>query len=112
MSSRPHLRLLAALGVLAVALAAAQTVAGVGAGLLLLAPALLLALPLLAGRYVGEQTLTRWKAAFVPRRARAAVALVARLPRVRRTAAPHGGALLAAGLARRGPPRARPAAAV
>lgn len=105
MPSRLDLRLMAALGVIAVAVAATQTVAGLDTGMLLLMPALVLALPLLTGRYLGEDTLAGWKAAFVPRRRRAAVVLAARLPHGTTVRAPHGGALLAAGLARRGPPR-------
>jgi hypothetical protein len=108
MPTRPDLRLMGALGGLAVGVALAQSVSGLGAGLLLLAPALVLLLPLLAGRYLGEETLTRWKAAFVPRPPRAAAALSARLPRLPRVAIAEGGALVGAGLGRRGPPAGRP----
>jgi hypothetical protein len=85
----------------------AQSVAGLSEGFALLAPALLLALPLLAGRYVGEDVLERVRAArtprVAPRRERRP-----RVPRLRRGArpAPRGGLLLAAHLAHRPPPAA------
>lgn len=76
---------------------------GAPVDLLLAAPLLLLALPLLAGRYVGETTLRRLaRSARGPRRlppgvgtavARRAIAIV-----------PRGGALLATSLAVRPPP--------
>jgi hypothetical protein len=107
MPTRRDLRLMAALGVFAVVVALTQTVAGLDVGLLLLAPALVLALPLLAGRYLGEDRLTHWRAAFTPRRRRGAPVLAARLPRVGRPASANTGALIAAALGRRGPPRPR-----
>lgn len=93
---------LLALGVLLLALG--QTVTGLDAGLLHLAPALVLLLPLLAGRYVGEEQLerlvrSRSSRVSVPPRATAGPR-----PRAPRRAHVHGGALLAAGLGRRGPP--------
>lgn len=97
------LALVACGGVLAALLA---TVGGVDTALLQIAPALVLFVPLLAGRYVGEDRLVAAIAAFVPRRARAAARLVPRLPRAPRHAAPRGGRLLAAALAHRGPPGA------
>ncbi|WP_354700163.1 hypothetical protein [Paraconexibacter sp. AEG42_29] len=105
MPSRPDMRLMGALGVFAVGVALAQSVAGLDAGLLLLTPAIVLFLPLLAGRYVGEETLQRWTAAFVPRRRRAAAALAPRLGRAPRAFATGGGARLATAMSRRGPPR-------
>jgi hypothetical protein len=106
MPTRRDLRLMAALGVFAVVVALTQSVAGLDVGLLLLAPAMVLALPLLAGRYLGEDRLTHWRAAFAPRRRRGAQVLKARLPRVARAASVSPGALIAAALGRRGPPRA------
>jgi hypothetical protein len=74
-------------------------------GLVMLAPALAFALPLLAGRYLGERTIDRVRTARVaapaPRRDRRAAAL-----RRRPTLAlvPRGGLLLASSLATRPPP--------
>ncbi|MCW3040482.1 MAG: hypothetical protein JWM31_2387 [Solirubrobacterales bacterium] len=93
------------LGVLAVGIALAQTVQGVDLGLLFLAPALVLVLPLLAGRYLGERQLERLRTAFRPRRVRAPRVLRAGGPSVVRSVSAAGGALLAASLGRRGPPR-------
>lgn len=94
---------MAFLGTLVLALTAAQTVAGFDIGLLHLVPALVLALPLIAGRYVGEDRLAGLRAAYSrsPQRATA-------------QAAPHspgrtlvlGGRLIAAVVVERGPPRA------
>jgi hypothetical protein len=86
---------------------ASLTLVGVHSDLLLAAPALVFALPLLAGRYVGEEQLARLAAAFVAARRRPAAQLV---PTVRRAVhrLPRGGRLIAASLAVRPPPgRAR-----
>jgi hypothetical protein len=84
---------------------AALTRFGVDGDVLLAAPALLFALPLLAGRYVGEERLARLAAAFAPPRRRAAGSLATT---ARRTpgALPRGGHLIAASLAVRPPPAA------
>ena len=85
------------------ALTLALTLAGIHGDVLLALPALMLALALLSGRYVGEERLARLAAAFVPARRRAATSLPAparRLPR----ALPRGGRLIAAWLAVRPPP--------
>jgi hypothetical protein len=74
-----------------------------GAQVLLASPALVLALPLLAGRYVGERRIARLAARLAAPRVRAARVLLARLPRAPRVL-PRGGRLLAAALAERGPP--------
>jgi hypothetical protein len=93
------------LGLTALTLAlAALTLVGVESDVLLALPVLLFALPLLTGRYVGEQRLARLAAAFVPTRRRAAGSLpttACRSPR----ALPRGGHLIAASLAVRPPPR-------
>lgn len=94
-----------ALGVFAVGLALAQQVTGIDTAMLAMSPAIALFLPLLSGRYVGEETLHRLKAAFVPRRPRAVSALLARLPRRPRTAASTAPARFAPAVSRRGPPR-------
>jgi hypothetical protein len=82
---------------------ASLTLVGVHSDLLLAAPVLVFALPLLAGRYVGEEQLARLAAAFVVARRRPAAQLV---PAVRRTPhrLPRGGCLIAASLAVRPPP--------
>ncbi len=83
----------------------ALPLAGVHSDVLLAVPVLLLALPLLAGRYVGEQRLARLAAAFAPsRRRRPASVLRSGTPRSPR-ALPRGGRLIAASLATRPPPR-------
>jgi hypothetical protein len=102
---RRDLRLLLALAGLAMAWLLARSVAGMGEGLELLAPAMLFALPLLAGRYLGEDLLERVRlvrAVPAPRRVRP------RAPRLRAVArpVPRGRALLAAHLAHRPPPAA------
>jgi hypothetical protein len=104
MPVRRELRPLLAVAVLGVAIALAETVAGLGTGLLLLSPALVLVLPLLAGRYLGEETLVRLVARRAPsgRRMRPASSLPPR--RRPRAAAWRGGRLIATALAERGPP--------
>jgi hypothetical protein len=76
---------------------------GGGIGLLYLAPAVVLGLVLLAGRYPGEQTLVRplARARTPVRRALPRVPT----PRPARRVRPRGGLLLAARLAGRGPPQ-------
>jgi hypothetical protein len=76
---------------------------GVHSDVLLAAPALVLALPLLAGRYVGEQQLARLAAAFVAVPRRAARALAPTAPRAPHSL-PRGGRLIACSLAVRPPP--------
>src|SRR5689334_20680382 len=95
MPSTRDIRIMSALGVLAVVVPLLQTVTGLDTGLLYLAPALVLALPLLAGRYVGEDAIAAIRAAHVERRPRASSALTARLPRAPRVIAVRGAALLA-----------------
>jgi hypothetical protein len=102
MPSRRDLRIMGAIGLLAVALTAAQTLTGIDTGLLYLAPALVLALPLLAGRYVGEEQLVRLAAA--PRRRRLAAPGTPAPRRRLRAVIARGGLLLAEALAERGPP--------
>jgi hypothetical protein len=106
MAVRKDLRPLLAVAVLGVVIALAETVTGLDTGLLLLSPALVLLLPLLAGRYLGEETLER----LVARRSaavRRTRAVSAPLPRRRpRATSVRGGRLLASALAERGPPPA------
>jgi hypothetical protein len=79
--------------------------AGVMEGLAMLAPALLLLLPLLAGRYLGEDALDRLRVARArppARRLRRRAAAPARNRHV--ALVPRGGLLLASSLATRPPP--------
>jgi hypothetical protein len=97
------LRPLLAVAVLGVLVALAQSVTGLDTGLLLLSPALVLLLPLLVGRYLGEERLQRLASRLAPRRRPRPVS--APLPRRRpRAVAVRGGRLLAAALAERAPP--------
>ena len=102
--------ILLGLTLLSVALAVLQSVTGLSPDVLLAAPALLLLLPLLAGRYVGEDGLARLGRAVAAPAARAGrrrgSAPAARAPRV----LPRGGRLIAAALAERGPPAPPPRA--
>jgi hypothetical protein len=92
------------LTLLSVALATVQSVTGLSPDFLLAVPALLLVLPLLAGRYVGEDGLLRLAGRAVVRRRRSPSRLGARrrAPRVLL----RGGRLIAAALAERAPPPA------
>ena len=92
------------LGLAALTLALATlTLAGVHSDVLLAVPVLLFGLPLLAGRYVGEQQLARLVARFVGRRRRPAGTIASH---ARRSSGrlPRGGRLIAAALAVRPPP--------
>ncbi|MDX6688739.1 MAG: hypothetical protein QOG15_196 [Solirubrobacteraceae bacterium] len=82
---------------------AALTLVGVHSDILLALPVLLFALPLLAGRYVGEEHLARLAATFVADRRRPAGS-VATTARRCPLAVPRGGRLIAASLAVRPPP--------
>ncbi len=103
-------RLLLGLAALTLLLAC-LTLVGVHSDVLLAVPALALALPLLAGRYVGEERLARLAAAFVVVRRRAAQVLAPAGGRPRHRL-PRGGRLIAFSLAVRPPPPARPALTV
>jgi hypothetical protein len=95
---------LLALATLSLALAVLQSATGVSPDVLLAVPALLLLLPLLAGRYLGEESLARLTGRMAARRRRSPASIGARrrAPRV----LPRGGRLIAAVLAERGPPLA------
>jgi hypothetical protein len=94
----PH----AALGVAAMAAlwVGGLHVGGLETGMLFLAPAFVLLLPLLAGRYPGELRL-----AGLQRPARRTAVTSLRLPRARLRVAPRGGLLVGCSLAGRAPPR-------
>lgn len=104
MSPRHDRLVMAAIGLLVVAVACAQSVTGLDTGLLYLAPALILALPLLAGRYVGEEPLAALAGRAAPRVDRVDVIDAPR--RAPRVLIARGGGLLAVSLAQRGPPPA------
>jgi hypothetical protein len=80
----------------------AQALTGTETGLLYLAPALVLALPLVLGRYVGEEQLAVLAGTSRPRDAR----LRARIskPRDHVRLMHRGGRLVASGMAKRPPP--------
>jgi hypothetical protein len=103
MPRRDRLALLG-LTLLSVALATVQSLTGLSPDVLLAVPALMLVLPLLAGRYVGEEGLVRLagRAVIARRRSPAQLGVRRRAPRV----LPRGGRLIAAALAERGPPLA------
>jgi len=94
------------LAVLAAAWLLALALVGVGEAFAYLAPALLLGLPLVAGRYPGERPLVR---ALSKRRARPRRAPLCAHPAARVSVlAPRGGRLVAGALAGRGPPGPAP----
>jgi hypothetical protein len=95
-------RILFGLAALTVLFAVVQAATGLNADVLLAAPALILLLPLLAGRYVGEESLARL-GAFLATRRRPRATLLARPVRAPRALA-RGGRLIAEALAERGPP--------
>jgi hypothetical protein len=101
MSRRPHRVLRAAIGVVVLAALwlVGLHVGGLDTGLLFLAPAFVLLLPLLAGRSVGERALTPLHR---PVRRAAAAALRRARPRLRLV--PRGGLLVGCSLAGRAPP--------
>jgi hypothetical protein len=96
-----------ALATLSLLLGVLQSATGVSPDVLLAVPGLLLLLPLLAGRYVGEDRLADLAGRAIAPRRRSPVSLGSRrrAPRV----LPRGGRLIAAALAERGPPAPRAA---
>jgi hypothetical protein len=97
-------RLPLALAAIALLAAVACARLGLDADALIAVPGLLLLIPLVAGRYVGSDGLVWLAARRVPRRRRSPAAAVARW-RPHRCVMPRGGRLVAASLARRGPPQ-------
>jgi hypothetical protein len=93
---------LLALATLSLAFAVVQSATGISPDVLLAVPALLLLLPLLAGRYVGEDGLARLAGRSLGSRRRSPVSIGARRPAPRMP--PRGGRLIAAALAERAPP--------
>jgi hypothetical protein len=98
-------RILLGLAALTVLLAVLQSATGISSDVLLAAPALVLLLPLLAGRYVGEDGIARLGAFLAPPRRPSVVARAA-LPRRAPRVLARGGRLIAVALAQRGPPAA------
>src|SRR3954447_3378551 len=100
--ARRDLLALLALAFMALALAAVQQATGLDPDVLIAAPALLLLLPLVAGRYVGADGLARFaRAAPRPRYPGRAAPALRRLPT---RCVARGGLLIAVALAHRGPP--------
>jgi hypothetical protein len=102
MTRPPHhgVRVVVGVAVMAALWVAGLHVGGLDTGLLFLAPAFVLLLPLLAGRYPGEGVLEP----FV-RPLRRAVAVLVRISRPRARLVPRGGLLVGCSLAGRAPPR-------
>jgi hypothetical protein len=100
--SRRDLRLLFVVCALPALWLVTKSFFDVSLGLLFLAPAVLLALPLIAGRYVGAERLIRAAGQRRPAARRSASVLPA--PRPRWRVPPRGGMLIAASLAVRPPP--------
>jgi hypothetical protein len=96
-------RILLGLAALTVLFAIVQSATGISGDVLLAAPVLVLLVPLLAGRYLGEDGLARLSAFVAPRRRRAAVVRPTPSWRAPRVLA-RGGRLIAVALGRRGPP--------
>jgi hypothetical protein len=101
-------RLLLGLAALTVLFALVQSATGLSEEVLLAAPGLLLLLPLLAGRYVGEDGIARLSACLAAPRRRP-LALRAAAPRRAPRVLARGGRLIAVALAQRGPPALMPA---
>jgi hypothetical protein len=95
-------RILLGLALLLVVFAATQSLTGLNPDVLLAVPVLLLALPLAAGRYVGEDGLVRLatRRRAPTRRVASSARPALRAPRVMA----RGGRLIAVALAERGPP--------
>ena len=93
---------LAVLGLVVLGWMAAQALLGVDTGVLYVAPAFVLALPLLGGRYVGEEHLARLRGPLDACVQRAPLRVAPRVSHVR--VLMRGGRLVASSLAKRPPP--------
>jgi hypothetical protein len=102
--TRRDLRLLFGLAGLAVAWALVQAATGYDGGFAFMAPACFVAVPLLAGRYLGEEQLTRLARRARTRRAPRRAPRVDGRARAPRRLLSRGGALIARSLAVRPPP--------
>ena len=103
MPSRRDRIVLWAFAVLVVAWMVAEALTGSETGLLYLAPALVLALPLVLGRFPGEERLAGLAGPSRAAAARAPARIVA--PRSHVRVMQRGGVLVASALAKRPPPR-------
>jgi hypothetical protein len=104
MPPRGHRLVLLTFALVVAAWMTAETLTGMQTGLLYLAPALVLALPLILGRYVGEEQLVglAGRARTRPRRRVSRIAGPRSYARVMQ----RGGRLVASGMAKRPPPAA------
>jgi hypothetical protein len=100
--TRRDRRLLLVLAVASMAWVLVGAFAGIADGLAMVAPALLVLLPLLAGHYVGEERLVRFARGAPPARRHRARPVRPSHPAV--ALVPRGGLLLASSLATRPPP--------
>jgi hypothetical protein len=96
-------RILLGLAALTVLFAVVQSVTGISGDVLLAAPVLILLLPLLAGRYLGEDGIARLSAVVAPPRRRPALSRSSATLRAPRVLA-RGGRLIGDALGTRGPP--------
>ena len=95
-----------AIGLLAVAPLIAAVLAGASPDIMLASPLLVLVVPLLLGRYPGEERLARLRGRLAAGRPRRPTAAAVSAPRDRRALVARGGRPIAASLAERGPPPA------
>ena len=102
MISRRNRVVLVTFALVVAAWTAAEAVTGTRTGLLYLAPALVLALPLLLGRYVGEEQLVELGRRTPVRRRQQALRVAG--PRSYARMMQRGGELVASGMAKRPPP--------
>ena len=105
MVQRRHLRLMFALACASLLLVLSAAGVGLDGDALLAVPVLLLLLPILGGRYLGEDSLARLAARVAPAARRPVRTAAPSLRRSTRVPA-RGGALIAVRLAHRGPPAA------
>src|SRR4051794_23000252 len=102
MAPRPNRLALCSFAVVVASWMAAEALTGFHSGLLYLAPAIVLALPLLLGRYVGEEQLVELAARPPAPARRRGVRLAG--PRSYARVMQRGGRLVASGMAKRPPP--------
>jgi uncharacterized membrane protein len=101
-----HRLVLCAFALIVASWMGAELLTGCQSGLLYLAPAVVLALPLVLGRYVGEQQLVELAARPPARSRRRGVRVES--PRSYARVMQRGGRLVASGMAKRPPPAAAP----
>jgi hypothetical protein len=106
MALRRDRLVLCSFGLVVASWMAAEAITGCQTGLLYLAPAVVLAVPLLLGRYVGEEQLVELAARPPAATRRRAVRVAG--PRSYARVMQRGGRLVACGMAKRPPPAAAP----